>query len=368
MTDDELEARLRDALAARDPGTPAPDSLRDRVAGVPSTRAGIRSPLAARTARAAATILATAAAVVVGIVGVSSLRTIGPGSSALPSAASDAPNPTPDLHAAGFVLAVPIWLIVGVVVISVAAVGILLEPTSFSVPGLVARPPRWFGWIARPVPRRLAIAAIIALAIATGFAGSNATALVRGSSWGPTTAHYMGFMRGYPPNRSIEFFRYEAGTTIAFDQTIRNAAPLPVTILGGDPMRPWLELRVFDHTNDSTIFAPDMTPSFPFVPFELGPNEERQVLFVWHLAPDSPHCHADGVIPSPEPTPGSGDTFVPPSGGTTTLDRFSLRYSVLGFERTDEIELDPIVALWSSGNTTCGFDFDWASPKPSLAP
>ena len=114
------------------------------------------------------------------------------------------------------------------------------------------------------------------------------------------------------------------------------------------------------------VFDPDARPSFPFVPFELGPNEERQVLFVWHLAPNSAHCQADGVVPSPEPTPGSAEDFTLPPGSTTSLDRLSLRYSVLGFERTDEIDLDPIVALWTSGSRTCGFDFDWASPRPSV--
>ena len=365
MTDDQLEVRLRDALAARDPGTTVPVSLRERVARVPSSRAGVRAPVSVQAIKAAGAILATAAAVVVGILGVSSLRNLDPGAAALPSVASGAPNPTPDLHLAGFVLALPMWLVVAVFVSIACIVGVVLEPTSFSVPGLIARPPRGFGWIARSVPRRLAVISVVALALAAGYWGSNVDVLAVGSSSGPMATHFMGALPGYGGNRAVEFFRYGAGTTIGFDTTIRNDGLLPVTILGGDAARPWLELRIFDYASDKTIFSPDLQASFPFAPFELAPNEERQIVFVWHLAPNSPHCTADAPIPSPEPT--SADDFSPPpNGGITSLDVVTLRYGVLGFERTGAIELDPIIALWSPGNTTCGFDSDWASPKPSV--
>ncbi|HTC86004.1 MAG TPA: hypothetical protein VK656_04840, partial [Candidatus Acidoferrum sp.] len=144
MTDDEqLETRLRDVLAARDPGLPAPRELHDRVAEVP--RADLPgSPIQAMALRAVAAVMATAAAVVVGILGVAALRNVGR-PLVLPSPGSGgASTSSPDLHFAGFVVAFPIVLVIGLALIVVGAIAVVLEPTSFSVPVLVARPPRGF--------------------------------------------------------------------------------------------------------------------------------------------------------------------------------------------------------------------------------
>lgn len=359
---DDTDRRLIRALVSRDPGA-VPASLRERVAAIPASTTGPgRLTRTLLPLRPAATLVGTAAAVLVGFVVISALR-------ASPVSGPGRPNPTPgsapaqDLQNVGFVLAVPIWLVVVTLLVALLAALLAVEPVPGGrVPRLIERPLPGLGWLARPVQRRLGFAVLAGVVLAGGNAASGIDALVRGSTWSPVHAHYMGSVSGVDGNRGVAYFRYVPGTTVAFMQTISNQSDLSVTVLGagGDVSQPWLELRIFrTHASDTPL---DLTSSVPFAPFTLAAHEEREVLFVVHIAAE---CPGGAPVPSPEPTPNDGDFAPPRQGGSTSFDAVSLRYSVLGLERASPVEFDPIPVIWSFGDTSCGFDFDWAGPSPS---
>jgi hypothetical protein len=315
----------------------------------------------------------TAAMLLVGILIVSVGRPsaagpIGPGSSAPLGTSTTGAGQAVDYHTAGaFIPTVPIWLIFGAVAITVLAIWLTLEPVpNGRRPGIIERRPWGFGWLAHTWKRRLAMLGLVALVVAAGGAASGIDALTRGALFGPLAAHYMGSTADPSSGRDTAFFRGGAGPTIGFIQSVRNQGPVPVTILGlaTDPRRPWIELRIYP-VNEENIVG-DKPGSVPFAPITLAPGEDRQILFIVHIVLN---CPDSTPAPSPEPTPNTVDFAFPPGeGGWSTVETIELRYSVLGLERTGVIEFDPVPAIWSSGNVSCGFDSDWANPSRSPAP
>ena len=199
MTDDEqLEARLRDALEARDPGPTAPRELRDRISRVPSRPAPAQS-LAIAIDGVAQGVPRRAATVVVGIVAINALRIAtapisGPGGASSPSASIDRGTP---LGAVAAPLTLEGWILFG------RACGVLLI-IWFIVEGVTVRPPitdagvdypwrlpRGLGWLHQASTRRVVfvVALVGAIAYPAGVAAVTHASeglpriLVHGTPW-----------------------------------------------------------------------------------------------------------------------------------------------------------------------------------------
>jgi hypothetical protein len=360
MDDERFEQRLRDALRASDPG-PAPRTLRDRVADVTASaqeRPGRGSSLL-RLARPAVAVTATAAALVIGVLTTASLRNGSPPVPASPVPAIGAPTPAPDLGAAGSGHAAPAVLIAVILVLGIASVAFVLEAAvGGGSRALVERPPRGFGWVARPRARRLLFLVLAVIVAGATIVDAGQTLLVRGSFSAALGDHLMGTLRGHGGDREVAFYRYVPGETIRFLQSVMNRGSTTLTITGGDPSRPWLELRLYPRSSGLVADG----PSYPFVPIDVAPGEERLIEFAVHYLP------CPGVaVPSPEPTADLSPSFVPPAGGMgeESFDPLVLRYSALGIDREVHLSLAINVVVWVPGPTMCGFDFDWAGQSPA---
>ena len=359
MTDDELETRLRDALAARDPGLVAPRELRDRVGRLASS-APSRASLTARSSRDVMTLLATAAAIVVGIVAINALRTatapaIGPGS---------APSPSPSFDAGHTVatVAAPVTLdwgpIAGLLALLIGVTWFALEMLTTKAwlkPGVPApdvRFKRGFGWLGTAILRRLAFGGALVAALAYPSAVGLVSHVDTGdSSGGYSSDHILGRRTGYDHQKDVLYYWGPAGATISVEFSIRNSGSVPVTILGTTQPTygpDGIELRRFAVEEPNSYPPVDGTATVPFVPFELQPNESRGLLFVYSVGP----CRG-AYSPSPTPTPlGTPDleNYVPTRGDGTvgrTFTQVDIRTSELGLDRTTSIDLGTVISILS---------------------
>jgi hypothetical protein len=352
-----LEDRLRGTLAARDPGAPAPTGLRERVAAVPASASQTTPPFLGRSVHGAVVLVATAAAIVVGLVGVSALRV------AAPSVGSPGggPGPTP---AAGVNLSSPgvpapltldggavAAVLVSAVILAWFVVEALAAPfwAQRAVPAAAWRFSRGFGWLRLARPRRVVFAIALTAAVALPLAAGSATRLGEGSAGASSAVDLLGGRSGFVGQRPALFYAGTPGATISATLSVRNQGWVPLTVLGLDPAEVDLdtryELRRFAVEDPNVLLSPDQATTVAFTPFELGPGEERDLVFVDHLGT----CPIlGGGTPSPgasaSPSPAASlrpsaspdmENYGPPSGATeSSIDSIPIRISTYGFGHT----------------------------------
>lgn len=359
-----LERHLRDVLRDRDPGS-APVSLRARVAAASfgSTARQAWWSLLFRPARRAVATLATVAAVVLGVVGIATLG----GRSAVPigvPGASGPPvtEPGAGLALAGPVLAVPPELVSALVAIVLVVTAIALEPgPGGRTVGLVAHPPRGFGWLARPRRRRLAILGVGVVIGAGVWYASSIRPLEPGSSSALSMDHLLGVRRsvlaGVP---DVAYYHMVPGGTVSTYISIRNASDYPITVLGWESPSPHpIQTRI------PTTYVVN-GPSRPFEPFELAPHAEQSLAVSYHMS----SCDVIAPASSPEPEPSadmSGD-YSPADGefqyGTGEINGVDLTYSILGLSGKARVPY-PTTLMMEGNDGFCEFDANFAGPSPS---
>ena len=373
MTDDErIERDLHATLSRRDPG-PAPERLRARVAEVPMQRRTGRPWLHTLigVARPVAATIATAAAIVVGILIVSVVRP-GPGPSA---GQSPVPGPIgagsgPDLGTVGAPPAIPV---------DVAVVGLLvvLLIVFWNVESmLVSRarnPLRSVASTGRRrmsdrVPRRWWYVGITLALLLGGSASVSDAKLGLGSMFQASLVHLEGLGQVATSlgtgSGEAAFFRYVPGSTVTVVQAVRNTGHLPVTILGVGETMTGVEPRLFAPQDPSASVDVDTMPTYRFAPIELAPGQERPIAFVFHVAA------CPGVTaPSSEPSPDVSGDYVPPTTGEAgafmSFDRIDLDYSVLGLARETAVPFFETVVIRSQPAVVCTLDQEWDRPSPS---
>jgi hypothetical protein len=360
MTDDriqpELEDRLRETLAARDPGGAAPAGLQERIARVSTIRPRSSLPLVVRSTHTAVALLATAAAIVVGLVGVSALRTAGPGTIGVGGSAP--PSPSAGVAVEPGNLPLPLTLD-GTAVAAALAIGVVL--LWYVAEALAAQPqmrvgeqdarwrfPRGLGWLRRAGVRRSLFALALAAAVASPWVVGAASRLGEGSGAASSSVDLLGGRTGFGGQKSILFYSGTPGQTISVTISLHNRGWVPLTVLGLDPGQAdaGYELRRFESEDPNILLSPDQASTVPFTPFELAPGEERDVVFVDHLA----ICPILGAG-TPSPSPGKSATqrpsaspdmenYGPPNGATeSSIDTLPIRFSAFGLSETNWVGL-----------------------------
>ena len=275
MTDDErLERGLRDALAARDLGPPSPE-LRRRMAVVSIQQAhmGWRGWL--RSTRPAGTIGLTAAALVLGLLLVAVVRAPTSTGPAGPGATPSLAQPGVTAPLARSVIAVDPKVVAGAILAVILFAWLRSEAAASKAPSAVRGAglfPHGFGWLRKRWLRRLTFGGLLVVFVGVFPVRGGSMTLTTGSFFSAGGAHYLGRIPGHAGPRDVVLYRYPPDGKVSFVQAIRNTGPIPITILDGDPARPWMEFRLFaEHAPDTGAVVGE-TPTFPLVPVEIAPN------------------------------------------------------------------------------------------------
>jgi len=344
--DDELEARLREALVARDPGDSAPDGLRRRVGQVPESRVRPRPLAGGGWVRGASGLLATAAAVVIGLVAVNALRVSGPGL----QGAGGTPSPTsPGNLTPVVVLAAPPAFDGPTLSTILTTALLLLWLTAWGLATAGRRNdsstprqfPRGLRWLRRARLRSAVFGLAIAAAVAYPLAVGVAARLGSGSAAASSSVGLLGGRDGVGRLRPMLFYAGRSDSTISVAFSVRNSGAVPLTVLGLDPAccrPPGEELRRFEHEDPNVAQSADDPATVPFTSFELGPGEERYLVFVDHEAScPGPPAAAAPAGPRASATPDMNTYEPPATSGQSSVDSVQLNFSALGIAERVEV-------------------------------
>lgn len=372
MTDDDrVDVGLRQALAARDPG-PAPERLRARLADVPLAprRGRWWLPPLIGVLRPVVAAIATAAALIVGILVVSVVRpALGPSGVPSPGPGAAVPSSAPDLGVVGPPLALPVPLtevtLVLLLLVLYRVVDGALERATVR-DGVDGRRRQGMRRLADRVPRRVLFLGLTLALLAGGGVVLKDATLAQGGMFQASLVHLEG-MGQVPPSHAghgdAAYFRYVPGGTVTVVEAVENAGHLPITIIGVMAGTPGIELRLFSRDDPSTTADVDIVPTYAFAPIEIGPGQERKIAIVFHIA------QCPGVpVPSSEPSPDLSGDYVPPVGdgwASVDFDGVDLDYSVLGLAQTARVPFFATVIIRSPNGSICDLDQGWGRPSPS---
>jgi hypothetical protein len=137
-----------------------------------------------------------------------------------------------------------------------------------------------------------------------------------------------------PPDPLVcAHFRFAPGATVVFGGEVRNAGPLPVTIVGApDETTAMVASKRLLLTADSESY--DLVATVPFAPLRLAPGDHRVIVEERVLQCPPPGGPADGRAP-------------------IVIDAVRLRYRLLALEHETAVPLLGQVVIDGPDATAC---------------
>ena len=218
---------------------------------------------------------------------------------------------------------------------------------------------RWIGRRTRTV-RALSALAVVVLGLGSVFIWT-APSVSYGSTAGGGDPRLVAMAVEATSDSRTYVYGYAPHTDIRATISIRNAGPVPITILGissfSNPYVQNMTVRLAPGgpTFDGLPVRPDATGqrwfSEPFAPFELAPGEETNAALALLFA-DCP-----GMRPVPTRSPDSPVPFdrAPSGPWLPIVPSLTVRYSALGIDRVTTVDMSVGIGMATGDNTFfCG--------------